>query len=197
MRRVSAVPLEEVWKPVVGFEGIYKVSSTGKVASLTRAVTNYTKDGESYTQTREGKQLKAHDDGSGYMHIRLCKNNKTYNTKVHRLVAKAFIPNPALLPEVNHKNGDKQDNRVENLEWVSASSNCIHAAYILGNTKPRPKAVLCVETGKIYRSCMDAQRETGITNSSISDAARGKEKKDSRGHKYKTMTAGDFHWRYL
>lgn len=195
--RLETVPKEEEWRPVDGFEGIYEVSSTGKVMSLARTIVKHSKNGGCYTQTREGKQLKAHDDGRGYMHIRLYKNNRTYNTKVHRLVADAFIPNPMSLLEVNHRNGNKHDNRVENLEWVSSSSNSIHAVYELCNTKPKPKTVACVETGEVYRSCMEAQRKTGISNASISDAARGKEKIDGRGYKYKTLTAGGFHWRYL
>lgn len=196
MKANSLVPYEE-WRPVVGFEESYEVSSYGNVRSKTRTIKISTKTGKSYNQTRRGEPIKAFDDGHGYMHIRLRKDNKTYNTKVHRLVAKAFIPNPDKLPEVNHINGDKQDNRIENLEWVSASSNCLHAAYELCNTKPRPKTVLCVETGVIYRSCMDAQRDTGIHNTSISLAAREKEVVDSRGYKYKIQTAGGFHWRYL
>jgi hypothetical protein len=102
--RTTIVPKEE-WRPVVGFEGSYEVSSFGKVISKTRVIKNHTKMGMVYNQARKGRQLIAHDDGHGYLHIRLRKNNKTYNTKVHRLVAKAFLPNPNGLTEVNHKNG--------------------------------------------------------------------------------------------
>lgn len=195
--KLKGVPLEEVWKPIVGYEGLYEISSLGNIASTRRKVANYTKNGEKYFQIRNGKLLSIHDDGHGYMHTKLSKNGKRYNVKVHRLVAEAFIPNPTSLREVNHKNGNKKDNRVENLEWVSPSSNCLHAAYILCNTKPKPKAVICVETGKVYRSCMDAQRDTGIFNNAISDAARLKEKKDRRGYKYITQTAGGYHWRFV
>lgn len=191
------VPLEEEWKPVVGFEDRYVVSSIGNVASVARLMINHDKDGKTYTQFKKRRTLKAHNDGHGYMHIRLFKNNRVYNKKAHRLVAEAFIPNPKLLSQVNHKNGNKHDNRVENLEWVSPSFNCLHAAYTLCNTKPSPKPVLCIETGVVYKSCMDAQRKTGINNSAISSAARKKYVKRNSGYSYTRRTAGGFHWSYV
>ena len=105
---------EEIWRPVVGYEGLYEVSNTGRVRSLDRYVRrNYFK---------KGRILKL-NDRRGYLFVELCLNNKTKNFSVHRLVAQAFIPNPDNLPQVNHIDEDKLNNRVENLEWCDSKYN--------------------------------------------------------------------------
>lgn len=108
----------EVWKPIKGFEGIYEVSNLGRVRSLTRKVWNYTKP---------GRILKPYDNGHSYLNVGLSNGGKEEkHAYIHRLVAQAFIPNPDNLPQVNHKNFDKKDNRVENLEWVTEEQNHKH-----------------------------------------------------------------------
>lgn len=108
----------EEWKPVVGYEGLYEVSSLGRVRSLDR----YVKNNYSYW-LRKGKVLSPEKNKDGYLLVSLCCNGKRYLRTVHRLVAEAFIPNPDNLPEVNHINEDKSNNRVENLEWCTRKYN--------------------------------------------------------------------------
>lgn len=103
--------MKEQWKPVVGFEGYYEVSSLGRIKFL-----NYKRAGKPHITYGSYR-------GNGYMQVTLSKDGKRYTKSVHRLVAKAFIPNPYNLPCVNHINEEKDDNRVENLEWCTYEYN--------------------------------------------------------------------------
>ena len=137
---------EEVWKDIAGYEGKYQVSNLGRVRSL------------QYHNTKGIVRigyLKPATDGCGYLRCTLSKNNKLTTFKVHRLVASAFIDNPNNLPQVNHKDGDKQNNNVDNLEWCNNSQNQLHA-YANGLIphhipKHYPTIVVDNETGKVYR----------------------------------------------
>jgi hypothetical protein len=130
---------EEVWKPIVGYEGSYEVSSTGMVRRLRRS-----------SGARVGRILKSHDNGEGYLFVPLCINNTRRQRTVHRVVAEAFY-GPALGRQVNHKNGNKQDNRVENIEWVTPKENSLHSYRVLHNKQgsKHPMAKLteaCIST---------------------------------------------------
>ena len=114
---------KEEWKEINGFEGLYEVSSFGRIKSLPRQ--KITPKGGRY-MTKE-TILKGFIN-KGYAYVLLHKGNKNYSRKVHRLVAQAFIPNPLEKPQVNHLDYDKTNNRVENLEWVSCQENINYSA---------------------------------------------------------------------
>ena len=110
--------MEEIWKDIEGYEGIYQVSNLGRVRSLDRKVWNYTK---------KGRILKSHSNGHGYQNVSLHNKNKIEkHAYIHILVAKAFIPNPENKKEVNHKDFNKENNCADNLEWVTREENKKH-----------------------------------------------------------------------
>lgn len=140
----------DVWKPIVGYEGLYEVSDSGQVRSLSKLC------GRS---KRDEKELKTFVNSFGYVKVNLFRNSCGKQFSVHRLVAEAFIPNPDNLPQVNHKDGNKQNNTVENLEWCSVSENINHAIQVL-NRKSRNQPVTLVKNGtQIY---FDSKKEASL-----------------------------------
>jgi len=116
--------MKELWKDIVGYEGLYQVSNLGRVKRLLGERKNLLTGGSSIYKEHEIKRNKI---GNQYEYVILSKNKKTRKKYVHQLVAEAFIPNPENKPQINHINGIKTDNRLENLEWVTRSENMQHA----------------------------------------------------------------------
>ena len=113
----------EVWKDIEEFKGLYQVSNLGQIRSIDR-ITEYKTGAKRLTK---GVVLSIGKNKLGYSQVGLSKNDKCYSRRVHRLVAQAFIPNPNRYKEINHIDGNKQNNNVGNLEWCNRKQNIRHA----------------------------------------------------------------------
>lgn len=126
----------ESWSDVIGYEGLYQISNFGNVRSLPHTITVEQKR---YKQPRQmhwqGKPLRQHPDGKGYLIVRPCKLGKSKTLLVHRLVALHFIPNPDNKPAVNHLDSNVFNNHASNLEWCTIAENNHHALTV-GKRKP-------------------------------------------------------------
>lgn len=166
------------WSEIGGYEGLYLVSDEGEVIALPKVVKS------SYrTARRKAKPIKIHlrgKNGHNYEAVTLSKDGVSKSYSVHRLVAQAFIPNPGNLPEVNHKDENTLNNRVDNLEWCTRQYNIEYS---------KEKAVLKIdESGEItkYKSISAASKETGVGRTSINNALCGW-----------ATSAGGYKWAYV
>ena len=167
---------KEVWKDIEGYEGVYQVSNKRRVKSL-----SYHHSG------KEGilKQCKSKD---GYLKVCLFKNGKQTTFSVHRIVASAFINNYNNYPEINHKDEDKTNNCVENLEWCDRKYNVNYGSAIekMVQTRKLRKKILCIETNQIFNSCRDAGKSVNVDHGNISKCANGIYE-----------TSAGYHWKYI
>ena len=114
--------MEEIWKDIPNFEGYYQASNLGRIRSVTRKAK--VKILHNDFRTIKGQLISPAITKDGYLKVSLSKNHKRYYFKVHRLIAQTFIPNPHNYPVINHKDENKQNNCVNNLEWCSIKYNC-------------------------------------------------------------------------
>lgn len=168
---------KEEWCPVRGYEGLYEVSNFGNVRSL------------NYNKTGEIKLLSTVEDNKGYLSVCLHKNGKQKKYLVHRLVAEAFIPNTNNLPQVNHKSEVKTDNRVENLEWCTASYNINFGTRNDRHAKLMSKPVLqYTKTGDFIREWSSTREcgRNGFNQSGVQKCCLGKTRlKSYKGYIWK------------
>jgi hypothetical protein len=172
---------KEIWKDILGFERIYMVSSFGNVKSMDRKIEQIRADGSVRVRDFKGRIMKPVTNKLGYLMIMLT-NGKKKNCSVHRLVAMAFIPKPDFKKEVNHKNGIKADNRINNLEWVTHSENMKHAhntGLVInpgGLSKPISQFTNDGQWIRDWESIAQVHREKGFDMSAISNCINSKTK---------------------
>lgn len=187
--------MQEVWKDIEGYEDLYMISNYGNVKSLEKK--------DSLGRIRSEKILKLQKTAWGYFQLTLHKDNKKKNFLIHRLVAMAFIENPNNHLEVNHKDEDKTNNKVENLEWCDRTYNAnfgtikerlaehsrrrigenhpMHGRIgvksprygTTGEKSPVARRIICETTGEIFITIREASRKMNINESNICDCCRG------------------------
>ena len=172
--------MQEIWKDVDGTSGRYQISNLGNVRAFTRF--------------RNGELLKPAKYSNGYLFVHFAKDTdkkgERHSYLIHRLVAQAFLPNPDGLPQVNHKDENKTNNRVDNLEWCThlynqnygTKNQRIGEKNKISNGKP----VYCIELDRVFCSASEAARFVGRNPTNVSAVCRGKEK----------ICAG-YHWKYV
>ena len=176
--------MEEIWKDIEGYEGLYEVSSYGRVKSLGQFV-NHNYGGYAY---RKGRILKPANNGQGYLQVVLYKNGYKKTFKVHRLVAEAFLDNPDNLPCVNHRDENPLNNIVSNLEWCTVKYNVNYGTGLKRMSEKLSKPVLQYTLdGELIKEWSSAREcdKNGFCYQHISACCRGQLKQ----HK-------GFIWRY-
>lgn len=168
--------MEEIWKDIKGYEGLYQVSNLGRVRSVDRL--------DSANHKLKGRIKSTSIRPNGYENVILCKNSKSKGYSVHRLVAQAFILNPENKPQINHIDENKANNKVSNLEWVTRKENINHGNRTRTALIKMSKEVYCVETGKVYINARYASEELGVSRRSICDVCLGKQKQ-TKGYTFK------------
>lgn len=162
----------EIFKDIKDFKGLYQVSNMGRIKSL---------------KLKKEKILKPNILKTGYCIVHLCKDKKRYAKTVHRLVAEHFLKNKNNYDQVNHKDGNKKNNVVENLEWCNESINILHSyRNLTRKIHPFTKKVLCLETNEIFNSISEASKNKKIKSSCISHVINGRAK-----------TAGGYKWKQV
>lgn len=166
----DATTVREEWRPVFGFEGLYEVSDQGRVRGIPRCGSH-------------GQPLRPSTRGNGYKFVCLSANGVVTGHPVHRLVARAFVPVDDGRQMVNHRNGDKADNRAVNLEWVTHGENMHHAFAVLGavrSAKGRPARNRKLNAGQVRairndsRSASELAGLYGVGHTTISNVKLGK-----------------------
>ena len=152
--------MEEIWKDIEDYEGIYQVSNLGRVKRVTT-----------------DRILKGIKDRGGYLRITLSKNGVKSNHKIHRLVAQAFIPNPENKPQVNHIDENKTNNLVSNIEWMTAKENLNHGTHNerVSKTQSIPIIATNIKNGesKEFYGARECARQLGLYQQHITAVLKG------------------------
>lgn len=181
----------EVWKDIQGFKGVYQISNFGRL--------------KSFKKEANGKVLSNTNKKGGYFSVILRKGDKVSCSRIHRLVAEAFIPNPNNLSQVHHKDGNKQNNCVENLVWISEKEHHMITQQQNPNTIKglvsynkfiRPKTVQQYSLNGVflaeYNNCVEAHLKTGVCARNILQVASHTEYKKGKYRKQ----AGGYVWKF-
>lgn len=163
-------------KDVKGYEGLYAVTSCGKVWSYISQ-----------------KFLSPRITHAGYYEVHLRKQGESKQFRVHRLVAEAYIDNPENKPEVNHKDENKLNNCINNLEWFTSKENVNYGTRSQRVSQKKSKSIYCTELNRIFSSMTEAQNKTGINRGLISRCCNGKLKRAGKH----PDTGEELHWYFL
>lgn len=185
--------VNEIWKPIYQFRGInyqgkYEISNIGNVRSLDRIIQVDGEIHKGFNKKLKGRMLPVKIDGNGYLSAVLNSRYKSTAAQIHRLICIHFIDNPNNYPIINHKDGNKLNNSIDNLEWCTYSHNLTHAIHTGLHKCEKPVNQICPLTNNVlatFRSITDAERKTGIERKNISAVCRGKR-----------PAAGGYNWEY-
>lgn len=185
--------MEEIWKDIPGYERLYQASNLGQIRSLDRTV--------EYVKHYSGRDVKAVHNfkgrvlkqsfTSGYLGVLLSVDGNKTSELVHRLVASTFVDNPDNKPQVDHRDGDRTNNHVDNLLWVTSKenhANTISKGQHTCQQESKTKQVIDVDTGEIFNSMMSAERKYKIPVGRISSAIRSNQR--VYGHKFEMYQGG-------
>lgn len=178
--------MREIWRDIKGYDGLYQVSNFGKVKRLHTCKKQGTGNYE-----RQEKILSQKINNKGYLLVDLYKNNKRKQLLVHRLVAQTFIPNLNNLPRVNHKDENKSNNKVKNLEWCSQKYNMNYGTCAERIGKLNSKPIIAIDkNGSItkFQSSKEAERKLGVSSGNIYDCLYNKRNR---------KTAGGYKWQFV
>ena len=162
---------------IPGYEGYFEASTLGRVKSVARYQLAAW-GGVRWKEEHILKPLPTHGGDDGwYYQVKLSFDGKREQPSLHRLIALTFVPNPHNYPQVNHIDGNKDNNRAENLEWCTGAENCQHRSHVLGKWVGRKKKpVICLDTGEIFESSHHAARALGVNPGGVFATCQGKQK---------------------
>lgn len=167
----------EIWEPIIteyeDYTGLYEISNKGRIKALT------------YKGKKKEHILKPRKNLKGYEMVKLIKSGIGKEKLVHRLIAEAFIPNPENKPYIDHINTITNDNRIENLRWVTAKEN-INNPITRNKIGAKGKAVICVETQEIFKNAKQASEKMNLNRVSVSNCLKNSK-----------STCGGYHWEYI
>ena len=170
--------MEEIWKDVVGYEGLYQVSNLGRIKSLERV--------KSFGRIYQEKIMSPGKNGTGYLYVVLYKDRKHKTFRLHRLILKTFNPVDGMEHlDANHIDENKENCRLDNLCWMSRKQNLNWGSHNERMAKTQSKAIYCVELDKVFQGIRPAARELGLDAQNL-----------MRAVKHPTRTVGGYHWRY-
>lgn len=181
MDLLTGVNMIEEWKDIYGYEGLYQVSNLGNVKSVKRQVIVKGFQDDIIGNKKERLLTKTKKD-NGYLRVTLHKDGKEKKLLIHRLVANAFIPKVDGKEQINHIDGNKENNNVNNLEWCNNYENGYHRDFTLN----KKRKIRCIEKGTIYNSFYDIKKEMNINTSNVCQCCKGKIK-----------TSGGYRWEYV
>lgn len=185
--RDGGLMAQEVWRDVVGYEGLYEVSNLGNVRGVARTHLRYDRHGNAYEVHVPARYLVKKDNSNGYYRVSLSRDNRVRRFLVHRLVAMAFVENPDNLPVIDHIDGDRHNNDASNLRWCTQGDNLHYSyqngretvftrAYVRKHQARATSRPVIRSDGEEFPSVVAASRALGLSESAVSQVVNGRAK---------------------